>query len=40
MCCVVVCDLENVMNEEPYQINVFELNIGDTLLDVFPTCYL
>jgi len=35
---VVVCDLENLMNEEPYPINVIELNIGDTSLDVFPTC--
>ena len=25
--CVVVCDLENLMNEEPYPINVIELNI-------------
>jgi len=24
--CVVVCDLENLMNEEPYAINVIELN--------------
>ena len=37
--CVVVCDLENLMNEEPYPINVIELNIGDASLDVFPTCY-
>ena len=37
--CVVVCDLENLMNEEPYTINVIELNIGDTSLDVFPTCH-
>jgi len=36
--CVVVCDLENLMNEEPFPINVIELNIGDTSLDVFPTC--
>jgi len=36
--CVVVCDLENLMNEEPYPINVIEFNIGDTSLDVFPTC--
>ena len=35
--CVVVCDLENLMNEEPYPISVIELNIGDTSLDVFPT---
>jgi len=28
--CVVVCDLENQMNEEPYPINVTELNIVDT----------
>jgi len=35
--CVVVCDLENLMNEEPYPINVTDLNIGDTSLDVFPT---
>jgi len=34
---VVVCDLENLMNEEPCPINVIELNIGDTSLDVFPT---
>jgi len=27
------------MNEEPYPINVIELNIGDTSLDVFPTCH-
>jgi len=26
--CVVVCDLENLMNEEPCPINVIELNIG------------
>ena len=37
--CVVVCDLENLMNEEPYPINMIELNIGDTSLDVFPTCH-
>jgi len=37
--CVAVCDLENLMNEEPYPINVIELNIGDTSLDVFPTCH-
>jgi len=37
--CVVVCDLENVMNEEPHPINVIELNIGDTSLDIFPTCH-
>ena len=37
--CVVVCDLENLMNEEPYPINVTELNIGDTSLEVFPTCH-
>jgi len=37
--CVVVCDLENLMNEDPYPINVIELNIGDTTLDVFPTCH-
>ena len=37
--CVVVCDLENLMNEEPYPINVIELKIGDTSLDVFPTCH-
>ena len=36
--CVVVCDLENLMNEEPYPNYVIELNIGDTSLDVFPTC--
>ena len=35
----VVCDLENLMNEEPYPINVTELNIGDISLDVFPTCH-
>jgi len=28
--CIVVCDLENLMNEELYPINVTELNIGDT----------
>jgi len=28
--CVVVCDQENLMNEEPYQISVIDLNIGDT----------
>ena len=39
LCCVVVCNLENLMNEEPYQINVTELNIRDTPLDVFPTCH-
>ena len=39
LCCVVVCDLENLMNEEPYPINVTELNIADTSLDVFPTCH-
>jgi len=32
---VVVCDIENLMNEEPYPISVIELNIGDTSLDVF-----
>ena len=37
--CVVVCDLENFMNEEPYPINVIELNIGDTSVDVFPVCH-
>ena len=37
--CVVVCDLETLMNEEPYPINVIELNIGDTSLVVFPTCH-
>ena len=37
--CVVVCDLENLMNEEPYPIIVIELNIGDISLDVFPTCH-
>jgi len=29
----------SLMNEEPYPINVIELNIGDTSLDVFPTCH-
>ena len=37
--CVVVCDLENLMNEEPYPINVIEPNIGDTSMDVFSTCH-
>jgi len=37
--CVVLCDLENLMNEEPYSINVIEFNIGDTFLDAFPTCH-
>jgi len=37
--CVVVCDLKNLMNEEPYPITVTELNIGDTSLHVFPTCH-
>jgi len=37
--CVVVCDLEHLMNEELYPIKVIELNIGDTPLDVFPTCH-
>ena len=37
--CIFVCDLENLMNEEPYPINVIELNIGDTSLYVFPTCH-
>jgi len=37
MWCVVVCDLENLMNEEHYPIDVIELNIGDTSRDVFPT---
>jgi len=37
--CVIVCDPENLMNEESYPINVTELNIGDTSLDVFPTCH-
>jgi len=37
--CVVVCGLGNLMNEEPYPINVIELNIGDTSPDVFPTCH-
>ena len=36
---VVVYDLENLVNEEPYPINVIELNIEDTSLDVFPTCH-
>ena len=35
--CVFVCDLENLLNEEPYTINVIKVNIGDTSLDVFPT---
>jgi len=35
----VVCDLENLINEETYPINVIELNIGVTSLDVFPTCH-
>jgi len=35
--CVVVCDLEYLMNEEPYSIIMIELNIGDTSLDVCPT---
>ena len=39
MWCVVVCDLENLMNEEQYPVNVIELNIGDKSLDVFPTCH-
>jgi len=37
--CMVVCDLENLMNEEPYPVTVIELNIGDTSLDVFPKCH-
>ena len=40
--CVVVCDRgkkKTLMNEEPYPINMIELNIGDTPLDVFPTCH-
>ena len=37
--CVVMCDLENLMNEEPCPINVIGLNLGDTSLDVFPTCH-
>jgi len=37
--CVVVYDLENFINEEPYAVNVIELNIGDTSLDVFPKCH-
>jgi len=37
--CVAVCDLENLVNEEPYPINVTELNIRDISLDVFPTCH-
>ena len=37
--CVVVYDLENLTNEESYPNNVIELNIGDTSLDVFPTCH-
>jgi len=37
--CVVMCDLENLMNEEPYTVSVIELNIGDTSPDVFPTCH-
>jgi len=36
--CVAVCDLENLVNE-PYPINVIELNVGHTSLDVFPTCH-
>jgi len=39
MWCVVVCDLENLMNEETYSISVIELNIGDASLDVSPTCH-
>jgi len=39
MWCVVVCVLENLMNEEPYAINVTEFNIGGTSLDVFLTCH-
>ena len=35
--CVFVCDLENLLNDEPYTINVIKVNIGDTSLDVFPT---
>jgi len=37
--CIVVCDLKNLMNEEPYPISVIKLNIGHTSLDVFPTCH-
>jgi len=37
--CIIVYDLENLMSEEPYPINVIELNIGDTSLDVFHTCH-
>ena len=37
--CVVVCDLENLMNVGPYPIHVIELNVGDTSLAVFPTCH-
>jgi len=37
--CVIGCDLENLMNEEPYPINVIEFNVGDTSLDVFLTCH-
>ena len=37
--CVVVCDLENLMNEETYPISVIVLNIRDRSLDVFPTCH-
>jgi len=33
---VVVCDLEKLVNEEPYPINVIELNVGDISLDVGP----
>jgi len=28
--CVVLCDIEILMNEEPYPINVIAFNIGDT----------
>jgi len=37
--CVVVFDLENLMSKDPYPNCVIELNIGNTSLDVFPTCH-
>ena len=38
--CVVVCDLENLMNEEPYPISVIELNIGVTTYITGCICYM
>ena len=40
--CVVVCDLENLMNGEPYPINVTELNLlaPELFFKIFHTLYI